>query len=50
MPLHCKDDVCDNLLDDVYASQDLSISMPKYRFPEHQHDPRHAYSVVSTTS
>jgi glutamate/tyrosine decarboxylase-like PLP-dependent enzyme len=38
--------VRDNLEDDVYASVDLSVSMPKYRFPAMEQDPRAAYSVV----
>lgn len=31
MVLHEKDAVRENLEDDVYASVDLSVSMPKYR-------------------
>ena len=46
MSLHDKDSVRDNLLDDVYASADLSVSMPKYKIPDTEQDPRHAYSVV----
>jgi glutamate decarboxylase len=46
MALHSKNDVRDNLLDDVYASTDLSISMPKYKIPEGEHDPRHVYAVI----
>ena len=46
MPLHERESVRESLGDDVYASVDLSVSMPKYRFPELEHDPRHAYSVV----
>jgi glutamate decarboxylase len=46
MALHKKDDVRDNLLDDVYGSADLSVAMPKYKMPETEHEPRHAYSVV----
>ena len=46
MPLHDKDSVRLNLLDDVYASSDLSVSMPKYKMPQKEHDPRHAYQVV----
>jgi len=34
------------MLDDVYASADLSVVMPKYKFPDKEHDPRHAFSVV----
>lgn len=46
MALHEKDSVRDDLLDDVYASSDLSIHMPKYRFPAEERDPRHVYQVV----
>ena len=46
MTLHSKDSVRENLEDDVYASVDLSVSMPKYKFPDEEQDPRHAYSVV----
>ena len=34
MPLHDKNSVRDNLEDDIYASGNLSVSMPKYRFPD----------------
>jgi glutamate decarboxylase len=47
MALHEKDKVRENLLDDVFASTDLSVVMPKYKMPEKEHDPRHAYQVVS---
>jgi glutamate decarboxylase len=46
MPLHEKETVRENLADDVYASTDLAVSMPKYKMPEYEHDPRHAYQVV----
>ena len=46
MPLHDKDSIRDSLEDDVYASVDLSVSMPKYRFPDSEQDPQTAYSVV----
>ena len=46
MPLHAKDTVRADLLDDVYASSDLSVAMPKYKFPVEGHAPRHAYQVV----
>ena len=46
MALHWKNDVRDDLLDDVYASTDLSVSMPKYKIPEGEHDPRHVYAVI----
>jgi glutamate decarboxylase len=46
MPLHEKDKVRGELLDDVYASDDLAVVMPKYKFPKNEHAPRHAYQVV----
>ncbi|KRA01269.1 glutamate decarboxylase [Achromobacter sp. Root565] len=46
MPLHSKDAVREDLLDDVYASSDLAVTMPKYKFPSAEHAPRHAYQVV----
>ena len=46
MALHQKETVRGDLLDDVYASSDLSLRMPKYRFPEKEIEPRHAYQVV----
>lgn len=46
MPLHQRKTVRDDLLDDVYASTDLSVGMPKYRFPDTEIEPRHAYQVV----
>ena len=46
MPLHHKSKVRDDLLDDVYSSADLSVSMPKYKMPENEHAAEHAYQVV----
>ncbi len=46
MALHEKDSVKANLLDDLYASSDLSVRMPKYKFPEEEHDPRHVRQAV----
>ncbi|MEF3695912.1 glutamate decarboxylase [Desulfolutivibrio sp.] len=46
MALHKRETIRDDLLDDVYASSDLSVRMPKYRFPEKEIDPRHAYQIV----
>ena len=45
--LHSKDTVRAALEDDVFASSDLSVSMPKYRMPEREQDPRHAFQVVA---
>lgn len=46
MPLHDKDSIRSSLIDDVYASTDIGVSMPKYQFPDEEHDPRHVYQVV----
>src|SRR4051812_20723741 len=45
--LHSKDSVRENLEDDIYASTDLAVAMPKYKLPEREQDPRHAYQVIS---
>ena len=44
--LHGKDRIKESLADDVYASLDLSVVMPKYKMPENEHAPSHAYQVV----
>ena len=36
MPLTCRDDVRDSLMDSVFARGDLSKAMPKYQFPDHE--------------
>jgi glutamate decarboxylase len=46
MPLHSKSSIRDTSEEETYASVDLSVSMPKYRFPAIERDPRHAYVVV----
>jgi glutamate decarboxylase len=46
MPLHQKPPARDDRFDDVYASTELSVRIPKYTFPEHQHDPRHVYGLL----
>ena len=46
MPLHDKDSIRHRLEDDVYASSDLSVSMPRFKFPRQEQEPRHAYAVV----
>lgn len=45
--LHDRDSIRDELLDDVFASSDLSVTMPKYRMPEREQLARHAYQVVA---
>ena len=44
--LHDRESIRDQLADDVYASRDLSVAMPKYRFPAKEQDSRDAYQVV----
>ncbi len=46
MPLHNKHSVRDELDDEIYSSADLSVALPKYRFPPAEQNPRHAYAVV----
>ena len=46
MGLHQRDDIRDELDDDIYASTDLSAAMPKYRVPERSQDPRHAFAII----
>ena len=46
MALHERDTIRKQLLDDIFAASDLSVSMPKYRFPDQERLPRHAYQVV----
>ncbi len=46
MALHERESIRREVDDGVYASEDLSISMPKSRFPKHEHDPRHVYAAV----
>ena len=46
MALHGKHSRQGDINDDVYSSVDLSVSMPKYKFPQTERDPRHAYAVV----
>jgi len=49
MALHQKSKSAANRLDDVYASTDLSVSMPKFKMPEQEHDPRHVYQMLRDT-
>jgi glutamate decarboxylase len=45
--LHSKKAVGARLRDDIFSSTDPSISVPKYRIPDGEQDPRHAYQVVA---
>lgn len=46
MPTKKIKDTRGELVDDVYASSDLSLVMPKYKMPEREHVARHAYQVL----
>ena len=46
MALNARSDVGDALDDDLYASSDLAVAVPKYRFPDHEIAPRHAAALV----
>ena len=46
MALHDKASIQHKIEDQVYASVDLSVSMPKYQFPKNEKEPRHVYAVV----
>lgn len=45
--LHAKENIREMIDDDLYASSDLSISMPKFKFPAKENNPRHAYRLVA---
>jgi glutamate decarboxylase len=47
MTLHHREQVRDELLDSVYAGQDMAKTLPKYRFPPSEMRPEDAYQVVS---
>ncbi len=44
--LHDKDQVREELLDDIYATPDLSKPMPKYKFPKHEERARDVYQMI----
>ncbi len=46
MAVHSKKDIRDNLFDDIYASSNLSASMPKYKLPETESDPTQVYQII----
>ncbi len=46
MALHEKDNVREELMDDIYASPDLSVKLPKYKFPDTMESPRNVCQAV----
>lgn len=47
MALHERDLVREELDDSVFAGQDLSTAVPKYRFPDNEGNPTAAFQIVS---
>ena len=47
MALHDKHSIRNRQDDTLYSSADLSVSVPKYKFPAAEQDPRHAYALVN---
>jgi glutamate decarboxylase len=45
--LHRKSSVRHQLDDDVFASSDVSLALPKFRLPSGEQEPRHAYQLVA---
>jgi glutamate decarboxylase len=46
MPLHDTSRTNESPDEEIYASADLSVAMPRFKMPEHEHSARHAYQVV----
>jgi glutamate decarboxylase len=46
MPLHKKDHVRNRLHDEVSSSADLSVAVPKFKFPAKEHSPSAVYQIV----
>ena len=44
--LHERHRIRNKGVDEIFASTDVSVVLPKYRMPENEQDPRHAYQVV----
>jgi glutamate decarboxylase len=46
MPLHEKESIRENVLDDIYSSLALSVALPKYKMPEQESSHRNIYQLV----
>ena len=44
--LHERNHVRENLDDDVFASNDVAVALPKYRMHDHEHEPHHVRQVI----
>ncbi|WP_027178064.1 glutamate decarboxylase [Maridesulfovibrio bastinii] len=47
MSLHEKEKIMDEITDDIYASNDVSQRLPKYRIPDSEHEARNIYQIIS---
>ncbi|MGX5819735.1 glutamate decarboxylase [Chitinophaga lutea] len=47
MALHEKNSIRNSFDEAVYASTDMTVSAPKYKFPSKQQDPRHSLAIVT---
>ena len=47
MALHDRDSIRHQLDDSVFAGQDLSSALPKFKFPMDESNPDHAYQVIA---
>ena len=45
--LHERDTIRDEIFDEVFASTELSASLPKFQMPQSEQLARHAYRLVS---
>lgn len=45
--LHERHRIRDKGVDEIFASSDVSVVLPKYVMPEQEQDPRHAYQMVA---
>jgi glutamate decarboxylase len=50
MAIHRRDEIRSELYGDVYASHDLSIVMPKYKMPAHEHQPEHVLASAGLSA
>lgn len=47
MALHEKRKIMEEITDDIYASNDVSTRLPKYRIPDEEHEARTIFQLVS---
>lgn len=45
--LHERHRIRDKGVDEIFASSDVSVVLPKYQLPEHEQDPRHTFRLVA---